>query len=623
MSIGRGNLGRSVGIGLLVLSLGTSTAMAADDGGLLLAPMIGGLEGCMTAPALLQKHAPSARLTRLCMAQPNSSGEVIRQTLKALSGGTVSPGAGVRLGYTLNIPLMRLYDRVGGRFEINTGRLRRYVHTVRDAGAPVVLYLSSNHFGAGTEIEDALAADPANLLRTRDGVLPEDRFHAVKVRAWSFTDPNAPVTQLRLRAVKAVLQELCTLPRSVAAHVEGVTLLGELHHMFPNFNAGMGFDMPYRVTDYSATSVTGFRRFLAGRFQSVGAMNAALQSNFSNFDAVDAPSKDIRREPLTNFFEHIDSYAHGILPVQGWLEPMKAKTGKRMSWVRVYLNGHQFARVPADLSRQDVLAALPAMGTSEVGWSAPLDFSALAPGIHTVTVAAEREDGQLFQLTVRRFSLMDRQRSKPVPQAVVPIPGLLPPPAELRFSVDTPQPDLLDVYYNPMVRLWLEYRQQQVQGYLETFAREARSAGACLSADRFYSHQILPFSNPTWDVTKFAVGRDLAVPPDLSLGVSLYGEASYGHTFFDWFSRSARPLYAVTEFHPLRAMAPQELAAVFTRHKNNGARFLSFFMEAEGLGDDRASKPNPHSFNIQNKSFGSDDLYRATQAVLQGKATRK
>ena len=46
---------------------------------------------------------------------------------------------------------------------------------------------------------------------------------------------------LREVAVNAVLDRVCYLPRRIQQRVVGVTLLGELHHMFPDFQGGMGF----------------------------------------------------------------------------------------------------------------------------------------------------------------------------------------------------------------------------------------------------------------------------------------------------------------------------------------------------------------------------------------------
>ena len=228
----------------------------------------------------------------------------------------------------------------------------------------------------------------------------------------------------------------------------------------------------------------------------------------------------------------------------------------------------------------------------------------------------EREGVPTVLLTRRHISVMDRQQSTPKAQPELPIAGLVPAPVGLLFHQDEPR-DQFAYYFKPLARLWLEYRRTQVMAYLSQFARQAQAAGACLKPDRFYSHQILPFANPGWDPSKYAVGEDLAVPADVQLGISLYGEASYGSSFFEWFARTRRQAYGVTEFHPMRAMDPAELRTLLERHQAHHARFVSFFMESEGLAEDPGSKPNPHSFNVLNKDFGSDVLYRSVQQVMR------
>src|SRR5256885_12235779 len=59
--------------------------------------------------------------------------------------------------------------------------------------------------------------------------------------------------------------------------------------------------------------------------------NAHLKSGFASFDAVEPPSRNIRSEPLQNFFQHIDSYAAGTVPVSGWVHSPDAKLQKQLA----------------------------------------------------------------------------------------------------------------------------------------------------------------------------------------------------------------------------------------------------------------------------------------------------
>ena len=151
--------------------------------------------------------------------------------------------------------------------------------------------------------------------------------------------------------------------------------------------------------------------------------------------------------------------------------------------------------------------------------------------------------------------------------------------------------------------------------YLDHFGKLAKSK--CLKPELIYSHQILPFVNPGWDENKYAVGRDLAVPVDLQLGISLYGEASYGTSFFDWFKNTQREHYGITEFHPLRAMQRAELEEVLQHHYRNNAQFLSFFAEVAGLNEFPNHKPYIFSFDPNNKETGSDILYQSVREILK------
>jgi hypothetical protein len=392
-----------------------------------------------------------------------------------------------------------------------------------------------------------------------------------------------------------------------------VTLLGELHQMFPRFEDGMGFAGPYVITDYSAASVRGFRQFLQQRFGSVQRLNAALGADFRSFDELTPPSKDIRTQPLLNYWEHIDAFAAGTLPVAGWVHVPGHGAAADAPWVRIYQDGTLVGRVQARFGRQDVLAARPEFRTADLGWRFDLDYAGLPPGMHRLDIYLEDGD-QLARLDTRRVAVMDRVQS--APQA---LPFNAPPHASaaapgVEFHVDAPA-DLSSYYFNPLAPLWNAFRASQVRDYLDHF--RALAAASCVPPQRIYSHQILPFVNPGWDVSKFAVEQDLDVPASLGLGVSLYGEASYGSSFFDWLRRTGRGDYGVTEFHPLRAMTPEQLGGVLRRHAEHGARFLSFFAEAEGSGPWREGVSNVMSFDEANPYHGSAPLRAAVQALMR------
>ena len=64
-------------------------------------------------------------------------------------------------------------------------------------------------------------------------------------------------------------------------------------------------------------------------------------------------------------------------------------------------------------------------------------------------------------------------------------------------------------------------------------------------------------------------------------------------------------------------MTSPALNQVLMTHRQNGAVFLSFFINAYGLQDDASYHSNPFSFDPKNRQAGSDALYSAVQDILQ------
>jgi len=578
---------------------------------MLLAPMIGGLDSCLFKKDELAKDLPNSRFTKLCLADQASASQLVEATLRDISGEKLVDN-GYRLGYTLYIPLLKLFSKENDSYRINSDYIERVVNTVKNTNKPVILYFFSNHFEVDSPLEGELASNSANFLETKNGVLGKDKYYGSTIYPWSFVNLKNDVTQLRVRAFDALLDSVCQLPEKTISKIEGITVLGELHHMFPDFQGGMGFNPNYLITDYSATSIKGFREFLIEKYSKISKLNRHLGAEFSDFEEISPPAKDIRTEPLNNFFEHIDAYAQGTFPITGWVGS-RSDIAAGTNWIRIFANGQLVARVPVSYSRQDVVAAHPTLKSADVGWRYDFDFSKSPPGIYNFDIFLEKDHGVLMHLAKRQIAIMERNQAQPKPIAELELPNFIQPDRTLLFNVDLPG-DQSSYYYNPLATLWNEYRNSQISNYLNHFYDIASSK--CISPDLVYSHQILPFVNPGWDEHKFAVGRDLAVPKRMALGVSLYGEAAYGDSFRQWFEETGRKYYGVTEFHPLKPMTAGELASVFQKHEQRHARFISFFINGAGLGDDPAHKSNLFSFDLDNNNAGSDMLYASVKEIL-------
>ncbi|MDB5847606.1 MAG: hypothetical protein JWP29_1358, partial [Rhodoferax sp.] len=593
------------GAGLALYNSGVPHAVA-KPAGLLLAPMVSVIEPCLLAPAAGSPGATSD-LTAACTGPGGSAAQLVESTLTRLQPAGAAAGR-YALGYTLPVPLLQLFRATATGWEIDDAIVGRLVRTVRDNPRPLILYLFSTHFAADAPIEEALAKDPANLASTRDGPLPTGRYYDSKIYNWTFASTATDITARRVQAIQAVLAGLCQLEPKDRAKIRGVTLLGELHHLFPDFERGMGFASPYRVSDYGQPSIAAFRHFLRQEFKTVAHLNRFVDSDYASFDAVDPPSRDIRTEPLKRYAEHIDSFAQGSLPVSGW-----AFVGTAPAWVHIYRDGEFVGKTAVGLGRQDVLKARPEFGDANTGWRLDLDFKRLPPGLHRIDAFLEQKPGELTAIGTRQIAVMDKRQQTPVLVPQKPLPASVPATATLQAYVDQPVAES-SYYFNPLVPLWHSFRAQQVAAYLRYF--DGVVGASCLADTPRYTHQIVPFTNPSWDANKFAIQTSLQKMGTVRLGVSLYGEASYGSSFANWYGSTVHGGYGVTEFHPLKAMNATALQQVLDRHAAQGAEFLSFFVEPQWHDQLVARGHNIFSFDPENARFGSDRLYAAMQQLL-------
>lgn len=555
-------------------------------------------------PCLLATEATA--LTQPCI--HGSAAAWVKATLAPLENN-----ANWTWGYTLKVPLLQFLvpnaksDALA--WEVNSQAIERVAQTIRDTDKPVIVYLFANHFSTGAPIEKKLSLDANNLAFSPLGPMPVDSYYGEPLYPWSISSTNNDITRYREKVIHALTQQLCDMPSGVVQRIRGMTLLGEVHQMFLQFESGMGFEGPFLAGDYSPASTTGFRQYLQARFKSLHAFNQAMQSQYTQWSEVLPPSKDIRRTPLTRYQEHIDSFSFGSLPVTGWVHVPHAK---RPPSVQVYLNGSLTGQAAVQLGRQDVRAAHPEFPTADVGWRYDLDFRKLPAGTHRIDLVLDNPGQPLARLATRSISIMDASQAAPLPQPMKVLPTFADLPAQVIAYTDAPR-DQADYYFNPLASEWLKYREQQVVDYLQHFNKLL--ASSCLGKVPRYTHQILPHYNPSWDSHKFAVNASLQTQTGLRTGISLYGEPSYGASLPQWLQLTGHQRYGITEFHPLKAMSPQGLQKVWRQHQQQGADFLSFFLETRFQGQAVNAKGNLFSFDPSNAQFGSDHLYRSAAQV--------
>ena len=594
---------------LIVLCVSISNASPT-----LIAPMIDGLRGCPTAYADPSVTSGSEALG-LCRARSESAATLLEDLLAGI-GPRKSIDGRFELGYTLTMPLLSYVetDFENRQISIDRGSIRSDLQVLSDANLPVVLYLFGNHFVSGTESGATLQLthDSESLIRLADGSVPIDRYFQSTIIPWALDNEQSLYDQARRQAIQAVMDEVCLLPAKDRERIRAVTVLGEIHHFYPNFSGGMGYGGPYRITDYGAHSQTRFRLWLKQRFGDIDTLNEILSSHFESFETIEPPQKDVQKEVLNNFFEHIDPHAHGEIPFFGWAYD---KAGRNFR-ILIYLNGKYLADADTGLTRVDVAQAIESLKDSNVGFRYVLDFSALPPGIQEVEIRY-LGSGRAATLETYNLVVMDRVQSKPLRMSSygAPKPSASP-PKEFRFWVDYPD-RITAVFHNPLARLWLDFRSDQVTREIERYSSLVQES--CIDDEKVFSHQIAAGFNGSWSPTLLASDKSLELNKRYALGVNLYGGIVYGSYFFDWLNAKGHTRYGVPEMHPMTASSPELIAEALRRHQANGAVFLSpYFLSIRP--PHFAADREHERFRVapDNQEYDSHHFYRALQQTMSG-----
>lgn len=568
---------------------------------LLVAPMIGDLDPCLLGATTHPKQPP---VPATCRDEQGSAAPLIDSTLQAL-GPLKNPD--LELGYTLKVPLLALLQKTPQGWDINREAVQKVVRTLEMSRYPAIVYLYSNHFTTPAPIENELAQDSRNLGQTQQGPLPIDDYYGAPLYPWAIGSTDTPITQRREQVIQALGQAICQRPPELLDKIRGITLLGETHQLYPKFQSGMGYESAYQITDYSPESMRSFQAFLKARFRDLKTLNSTIQAEYHDWAQIQPPGAQLH--PTTHD-QALDAYAHGWVPVSGWTMAMDKA---RPPQIAIYVDGRYQSEAQTGLGRQDVAEALPELGTAEVGWRHDLMFSKWSPGPHQIDAYLKDRHQGLIHLGSRLIRVAPRPGMPERPMPAFQLPPSAEAPESLKHYMDFPKQDQL-LAYNPLAALWHEFRNQQVTAYISHFKRLVQST--CLAQRPLFTHQLFPYSNPSWDPNRFSVDDSLVPPADLHLGISLYGEASDGRSFFDWHKRHPQGLYGITEFHPLKAMDAPALSHTLSRHFSAGARFISMFMEIRSA--DRQVIETPYLFGIDpdNKVYGSDKLYQSLKDVI-------
>ena len=262
-------------------------------------PNVEGLMQC--DESLVQKkllHASEA--FRFCMDRGLNGAAPLKRLLDALEPG--GPQGKVQVGYTLTVQLLELYrPGAAGGWELDEKRLDAIMNLMKQARRPLVLYLSSSHFDSIGPLPAALAKDPANLMKAADGQPLKLSYFGYPIHPYTLIpDERIDVNRYRYQALREIARRVGELPEDVQRLIVAVTLVGEVHHLFPDFENGTGNFTQVRVTDYDPRSIAAFRTWLKDKYQTLARFNQATGFAYTDIDQVPAPSKDIRHKlPVT------------------------------------------------------------------------------------------------------------------------------------------------------------------------------------------------------------------------------------------------------------------------------------------------------------------------------------
>ena len=472
------------------------------------------------------------------------------------------PSGKIRIGFTVPLsPLMFFCKNKDGELRYDFSLLNNLLIAVKNTNLPVAFYLILNHFLPSTPFLINLAKDTKNLMKYQDNSIPKETYFETKIMPFSYDlSQELSINQYRFKALRYTCEMLAKFIKNNPNMVIGITIAGEIHHLFPDFMNGMGRYENIKITDYNEASIKSFRKWLKERYSSLEELNKFAGTPFKSWEEVDPPRHDIRKQILRGFWDHFDSYAPGILPVFGWIyHPNGIKR------VKIYIDGKFIDNAVYGLNRMDVYEALNYVRSPNVGFRYELDFSKLKYGIHTLDVIATTGKGEKIFVGRRDFVYVDPKQSKPLDLRIgLDVSKML----KIKSCwLDSPR-QLLDVYYNPYAKIWNKFRSYQLKRYLNKVARICIKSG--VPQNLLFSHELWPYSYGSWNSVLFAIPKSIFNSKLYNPGVTLYG----GENFKIIREITKGKPYAVTELHPLQADRDR-IYNIIVKHYNAGAVFIT------------------------------------------------
>jgi hypothetical protein len=526
----------------------------------------------------------------LCAKSKDFGIDELNEVLNSFEQGGAN-GA-VQIGYTVGINLLTLQqDGAADTF-------KKHTQALRDIKRPVVFYLFANHFASST-LKNPISTD--SLAKFSDQTVPKEKYFGGGISPLTLDmSSQISVNKLRFSALQMIGNWYKSLPPSSKDRIIAITMAGELHHFYDDFSSGMGRYENIRVTDYSKSTAQEFQNWIKYKYKNIDAVNMAYGSNYKNFESITPPSKDIRKDKTTPLHSHFDSYAHGILPIDGWLEKLPADHS-----IVVYLNGKAVGKAEYGLNRQDVYEAVADVKTAQLGFRYLLDFSQLSRGAHTIQIMVEGPKG--YELAKRTFMVLSGVAASE--KGLGKNPTASQPPKELRFYLDRPN-NGLTVYYNPLAKDWYSFRSSMVTRAYDSWFDRAVASG--LPAEKMFSHQIAVATVGGWNPVLFASDESIRGQHRYKKGINVYGGSASMALLRRHYLVEDEP-FGVPEFHSQAWKDPTAPMRILKEFKAGGAVFVTPYFVSMAPDKFRA-KYNAHDkFRIapDNPDYGSNQLYKA------------
>ena len=553
------------------------------------------------------------QVNNYCIVHKLDAATKVSRLLDQLEPG--GPKGQVQVGYLATLQLLSLYKRQGKEWVIDDRKLQAFLQVLSKIKRPVVVYLSTDHFDSQGALVDGLLQDPANLMLLSSGKPAMANYFGYRIAPYTLlTDDKIAVNFYRFQALQTVIQRLAKLPKEVQNRLIAVTLPGELHHMFSDFESGTGRYENIQVTDYSAASVAGFRAWLIEKYGSLKNFNTSHGFAFADANDIPAPSKDLRNGTTRTLAEHFDAYADGGLPIGGWLWDPQG----RVKQLDLYIDGKRVGPVQQGFNRLDVYRTLAEVSTPNVGFRRDVDFSKIAPGQHVAQVVAT-SGPDLYLVGQVAFGIKQAGDKAGKTTKPLDLKGLKP-LAELagvKAWLDLPRAGI-DLYFNPLARDWNQYRAWQVRRMMDRLTQIAANAG--LPASKIYSHQILPGINSSWNPQLFAVEQTLGADIPWKMGINLYGGATNSDWVRQFLTVGKFTDYGVPEFNPQQWKRPGVHLEAMKSHYLGGARFISpYFLTTvpDLYRGGIVNGVNAMELRPDNPKDGSDQFYQAIRQFAE------